>query len=395
MPSAPELDIDPFAEAFLRDPYPGHAELRNAGPVVTLPRYDVFAMARHAEVSSTLRDWRTFCSSRGVGLSDFAKETPWRPPSLLLEVDPPLHDRTRGVLNPLLVTSTLDRFKQAWAEIARSLVDDLVAKGEFDAVTELAEVFPLRVFPDAVGLTSDGRHQLLAYGSLVFNAFGPRNRLLQEAMAGAEPVLAWISANCRRGALAPGGFGQGIFDAVDRDELTEEEGERLVRSFLTAGVDTTVNGLAAMMHALATHPEQWRILKSEPDLVRPAFEEVLRWASPVQTFFRTTTRMVEVAGHVIPEGRKVLLFLGAANRDPRKWDQPEAFDVRRRALGHVALGVGIHACVGQLVARLEAEAVLSALLDRVASIELSGPVVPRLNNTLHGYASAPVRLRAA
>jgi 4-methoxybenzoate monooxygenase (O-demethylating) len=391
----PVLDLDPFSKDFLADPHPGHAVLRDAGAVVTLSRYGVYAMARHEQVFSSLKDWKTFCSSRGVGLSDFAKEPPWRPPSLLLEVEPPLHDRMRAVLNPLLSMTVLAQLKETWSKIAAALVDQLVERGDFDAVKDLAEVFPLKVFPDAVGLPQEGRQNLLAYGSLAFNAFGPRNDLYEDALAGAAPVTAWIQANCKRSALAVGGFGQGVFAAVDRGEVTEEEGERLVRSFLSAGVDTTINGLAAMLLALASNPDQWRVLKADRSLVRPTFEEVLRWASPVQTFFRTTTRPVEIAGVAIPEGCKVLLFLGAANRDPRKWDSPDSFDVRRKVMGHVALGVGVHACLGQMVARLEAEVILTALLDRVETLEATGTMTPRLNNTLRSYASVPVRARAS
>jgi cytochrome P450 len=114
----------------------------------------------------------------------------------------------------------------------------------------------------------------------------------------------------------------------------------------------------------------------------------------VQTFFRTTTRAVEIAGTTLPEGEKVLLFLAAANRDPRRWSDPDRFDIRRKAAGHVGFGYGIHQCVGQMVARLEAEVFLSALLGRVAEFELDGAPAFRLNNTLRGLESLPLRIRA-
>jgi cytochrome P450 len=112
----------------------------------------------------------------------------------------------------------------------------------------------------------------------------------------------------------------------------------------------------------------------------------------VQTFFRTTTRSVEVDGVTIPEDCKVLLFLAAANRDPRQWENPEAFDIARRALGHVAFGAGVHACVGQAIARMEVELVIAALVRRVERIQLIGEPKRRLNNTLHAWASLPVRV---
>jgi 4-methoxybenzoate monooxygenase (O-demethylating) len=166
-----------------------------------------------------------------------------------------------------------------------------------------------------------------------------------------------------------------------------------VRSFLTAGLDTTVVGLGNALFCFAQHPEQWRRLREDPSLARAAFDEVLRYESPVQTFFRTTTRPVEVSGVALGEGDKVLLFLAAANRDARRWEHPERFDITRRASGHLAFGMGIHGCVGMAVARLEAEILLPLLASRVATIELDGEPVRRLNNTLRGLARLPLRIR--
>jgi cytochrome P450 len=389
------LAIDPFAEDFLADPYPSHEILREAAPVVRLARYGIWAMARHDEVQTGLSDWETYCSSAGVGLSDFRKEKPWREPSLLLEVDPPLHSRTRAVLTRIMSPAALRGLRTTFEAEAETLVERLVERREIDAIKDLAEVYPLRVFPDAVGLPEAGREHLLPYGSMAFNAFGPRNRLVEEAMATAAPIAAWIGAHCQRDKLAPGGFGAQIHEAADRGDLSPEEAPLIVRSLLTAGVDTTVNGLGNAMFAFAENPGQWQVLRDDPGLIRQAFDEALRYESPVQTFFRTTTRAVEAAGTVIPAGEKVLLFLGAANRDHRRWPDPHRFDIQRRATGHVGFGTGIHGCVGQAVARMEAEAVFGALVKRVAAIESTGPAQRRLNNTLRGLTSLPVRLQAA
>jgi len=388
-------NIDPFSREFLSDPYPFHEQLREAGPVVWLERYGIWAMARHEEVRSSLMDWETFCSSAGVGLSDFRKETPWRPPSLILEADPPLHTRTRAVLTRILSAAAMKKLWATFEADAVSLIDRLVERRAFDAVKDLAEVYPLKVFPDAVGLDEDGRENLLPYGNMAFNAFGPRNELFAEAMANAGPVTNWIASRCQRSALAPGGLGAQIYAAVDAGDLSEAEASLLVRSFLTAGLDTTVVGLGNALFCFAQHPEQWQRLRQDPSLARAAFEEVLRFESPVQTFFRTTTRPVEVAGTRLGEGEKVLLFLAAANRDARRWEHPDRFDVARRATGHLAFGAGIHGCVGMAVARLEAEIVLGLLAHKVERIDLAGAPVRRLNNTLRGLSHLPVSLQPA
>jgi cytochrome P450 len=388
----PVCGIDPFSHAFLRDPYPHHAAMREAGPVVWLEHYGIWAMARHQEVRDALTDWQTYCSSAGVGLSDFRKEPPWRPPSIILEADPPLHSRTRAVLTRILTPAAINRLRAAFEHEAEVLVARLVDVGEFDGIADLAETYPLKVFPDAVGLSEDGRENLLPYGSMVFNSFGPRNDLFDKAMANAGPIRDWIMSKCSRAALAPGGLGMQIFEAVDSGELSEAEADMLVRSFLSAGIDTTVYGLGNALHCFVRHPAQWTVLRENPNLIRGAFEEVLRYEAPVQTFFRTTTREVDVAGVRMGDGEKVLLFLAAANRDPRRWERPDHFDVRRRAAGHMTFGTGIHGCVGQAVARLESEAILGAFARRVAAFELTGEPRLRLNNTLRGLDTLPLRV---
>ena len=388
----PATRVDPFSHAFLDNPYPHHEAMREAGPVLWLEHYGIWAMARHQEVRDALTDWQTYCSGAGVGLSDFRKEPPWRPPSIILEADPPLHTRTRAVLTRILSPAAINVLRERFAREAEALVETLLDKREFDGIADLAEAYPLKVFPDSVGISQAGRENLLPYGSMVFNGFGPRNDLFDKAMANAGPVRDWIMSKCSRAALAPDGLGMQIFHAVDSGELTELEAGMLVRSFLSAGVDTTVYGLGNALYCFAKYPQQWSILRNNPSLIRLAFEEVLRFEAPVQTFFRTTTREVEVGGVRLGEGEKVLLFLAAANRDPRRWERPDEFDVKRRATGHMTFGTGIHGCVGQAVARLEAEAVFGALARRVASFEITGEPTRRLNNTLRGLDTLPLRV---
>ena len=391
----PALDIDPFCRDFFDDPYPAHAAMRDAGPVVYLPRYDIHAVARYDDMRAMLMDWGSYSSARGVGISDFAKEKPWRLPSLLLETDPPLHDRTRKLMDKVLSPAAVRALRQSFAAAADSLIDDLLVRGSFDAVRDLAEAYPLTVFPDAVGMPPENRRFLLPYGNMVFNSFGPRNSFFETAVADAEPVLAWVQAQSKREALTASGFGAAIHAATDTGEFTTAEAEVLVRSLLTAGVDTTVNGLCAAVYCLARFPTALKQLRADPSLARAAFEEAVRLESPVQTFFRTTTRDVTIGDETLSEGTKVLMFLGAANRDPRRWDHPDDFDMARRNAGHVGFGTGIHGCVGAVLARLEGELVLNAIARKVASIEIMGEPKRRYNNTLRGMASLKVRMTAA
>jgi cytochrome P450 len=392
----PELDIDPYAADHLIDPYPMHQRLREAGPVVRLKAYpSLVACARHEQVHAVLNNPVDFISGAGVGLSNFRTETPFRPQSLILEADAPLHTQTRTVLSRILSPKAVMQIRAQFAEVAETMVAACVARGEIDGIADLAQPYPLKVFPDAVGVGADDRENLLIYGDLIFNSMGPRNALLAKAAERMGPVTAWIMAHCQRDKLRPGGFGDQIYQAADAGEISHEQAPLLVRSFLSAGVDTTINALGNALYALARHPDEYARLHADPTLARPAFEEALRWESTAQTFFRTANHDTEIAGHAIPANTKVLCMLAAANRDERKWPAPDRYDITRRPSGHVALGSGIHGCVGQAVARLEGELVLGALARRVRRIEVVAPHTRRLNNTLRALGTLPLRLIAA
>jgi cytochrome P450 len=402
-PVAPGIPVDasdPFGVDILTDPSAFHQGLREAGPVVYLEKYGVYAMARYEPVRDALRNWQAFQSSAGVGLSNFRFEKPWRPPSLLLEADPPYHDAPRHVLSSILLPRVLRGLRDLWAAAAVDLIDALLAQTpsggilEIDTVPALAQAYPLRVFPDAVGIGPDGRENLIPYGELLFNMFGPHNELVAVNAPRMGELSAWVNAQCRREALAPGGFGEAIWRAADRGDITHEQAPLVVRSLLSAGVDTTVLGIQAVLAAFSSHPQEWSRLVAAPGLARVAFDEAVRWASPVQTFFRTATSDVQLGGTTIPDGEKILMFLGAANRDPRRWENPDRFDLDRDPSGHVGFGFGLHQCVGQHVARLEAECLLHALAARVSAVEPAGDPVVHPNNTLHGWQALPIRLHA-
>ena len=388
----PTLADDPYSAEHLADPYPLHARMRSAGPFVYLPSRQVWASASYQPVRAVLSDPENFCSSAGVGLANFRTETPWRPPSLILEADPPDHTRTRGVLAEILSSRAVADLEPGFTAFAETLVDELIDRGDVDAVTDLAAAYTVRVFGDAVGLAETGREHLLPYGDMVFNAFGPQNDLYQAAMDQAEPVRDWIMAQCTRAALRPDSLGAQIFEAADSGVLTEDEAGMLMRSFLSAGLDTTVLGIANALYCFVRYPEQYARLVADPDLAGNAFEETVRFESPAQVFYRTTTTAVSVLGTDFRPDQKVMLCLAGANRDPERWERADEFDITRRAAGHVGFGFGIHMCVGNAVARLEAARLLKTLARRVKAIEPAGEPVRRLNNTVRGLASLPVVL---
>lgn len=386
----PVSDFDPYDSAVLANPYPHYERLREAGPWVWLERYGALAVARHEQVHAVLSKPDLFCSSAGVGLANFHTETPWRKPSIILEADPPNHGRTRKVVARVLSPASIGRLRSTFEAVAARMVDELVERGSFDIARELCEAFPTKSFGDAVGLPAEGREHLLPYGDMVFNGFGPINERFHERMKTSGEAVNWIAQVCRREALTTDGLGAQLYAAADDGEITHEEASMLVRTLLSAGLDTTIFTLCNAIVSFTAHPEQWALLHENPSLARQALEEVLRYDPTFHSFYRTTTQAVEVDGITLQPEQKVAVFIASANRDPRRWPGADTFDITRRATGHTGFGAGIHGCAGQMMARLEGEVLLTALARRVARIHREGEPVLHFNNTVRGLKSLPV-----
>lgn len=380
--SIPSLRDDPFSVETLTDPYPFFERLREAGPVVWLERYGIYATGRHAETAQVLSDWERFTNTGGAGMADIRKPGNWRPASAILEVDPPEHTRVRSALQKVLSPVVVRQWRERFAESAEALAEQLVTRGRFDGMRDAAEHFILSVFPPAVGIHIP-RENAQAIGDMNFNAIGPNNDLTKLAVARAAPYMQWYEDSMKRSAMLPGGFGEMIHAAEDAGELPEGVAANLTRSFLRGGMDTTISGIGAALHGLAQDPAQWQRLRDDPTRVRTVFDEAIRHESPVQVMFRTTREGCELGGVALEPDTKIAAFIGAANRDTRKWADADRFDVGRAAAGNqVAFGHGAHVCIGQMIARLEAECLIGALARRARTLRLDGTPVRRPINTL-------------
>lgn len=393
----PTLDVDPFSPEAQADPIPVDRAIREAGDIVWLPKYGVWATGRDPVIREVFEDWERFSSAFGTGMTNVVREEPWRKPSVILEADPPTHTPNRKALQKVLSPKALRRLREDFFVIAEEMVSDLVARRSFDAAHELAFAFPFRVLPDSVGMRKEGREHLMPYSRLNFNAMGPHNALYDEARAVVEEMgtFDYVAKQMSRGHLEPGGFGEEIYAAADAGDITEEDAGMLVRAFISAGIDTTVYGIGLTIHALLHRPEQWAMLHQDPARAKHAFEEALRFTPPSPVIGRTTSRAFDFRGARLGAEEKVLMILSAGNRDPEKWEDPDTYDITRRPVGHLAFGSGIHNCVGQMVARLEAEAVLTALARHVRAIRPAGEAVPVRNNWLRGYEEIPVEVNPA
>lgn len=383
----PTSDVDIFEDDVLTDPYPAYAILRETGAAVYLERYDCWALPRYEHVRAALGDHERFSSVDSVGYEPSLNE---RRRGGVLATDRPEHDTLRAALSESLAPRALAKLREDIARRATELVESVVARGSFDVVGDLARVFPLTVVADLIGMPLGARDEVLRFADAFFNTFGPLNQRTRASVHVADQLLDKLISLMKRDNLAPGGWGEALYRAADRGVIREDQVGPLLRAYLVASMDTTINSIGSALWLFAEHPSAWAALRTDRTLLRSAYEEVVRFESPVQVFFRRTTRAVEIDGVIIPPTARVAMLFGAANRDPRKWPDPDRFDVARAPMDHVGFGYGVHACAGQGLARLEAHAVLSALLDRVEAINLAGQPRRHLNNVIRGLESLPV-----
>ncbi|MFJ9856514.1 cytochrome P450 [Streptomyces albogriseolus] len=384
MSTPPTSDVDLFADDVVLDPYPVFAGLREQGPVVHLPRNDVYALTRYDVVRDALADWESF-SSASIAFNPMANEALT---GTSLASDPPVHTQLRATLTENLSPRALRGLKGQIAEKADALVADLVAKGSFEAIDALARAFPLEVVADLIGFTGEVRANMLRWGQAAMEVLGPLNQRTAENFPVAGELYAWCS-QVKAEDLAEGSVGRGIFDAEARGDIPPDTAGHIIHQYLGAGVDTTIAAIGNIVALFARHPDQLALVRQDPTLVPAAFNEVLRYWAPVHAWGRRATKDVTVAGADIPAGAQVAVLFGAGNRDPRHYADPDAFLVERNPVDHLSFGYGPHGCAGQGLARLEAHAVIDALARRVDHL-IAGPEVRVPSNTTRSIDKLPV-----
>ena len=384
----PEYPVDLFSRESVRNARAVDDAVREFSPVVRLADGTVM-ITRHADVLAGLQDWQTFSS----------RSRPWHDPKslrpeILLTDDPPRHTHVRQVIAQALSAQVLANLRPSFERDAAALVEELLSRqGQtIDAVKDITQRFVYKALPDAIGLRVEGREHMYRFSHMVWATMGPENELFREAMVDLEPVLAWLEQCCNRENLADGGIGMTLYRLADSGAITQAEAKLLLQIVLSAGADTTILTMANAMRAFSLFPEQYQKVRSELSLVRAAFDESLRWDSPSRMAGRIATRDVEIGGITVPRGQRVGLMFAAANRDPRAWPDPEKYDVTRDLRKQVGWGYGVHACVGRVLAQLEAHSLLTEIARRVKRIEPAGEPEPWMTTIGHGPATLPIRL---
>jgi cytochrome P450 len=393
-PFAPPLH-DPAFHA--GDPFPVFRRLRVESPVHWHDTPGFWALTRHEDVLAVSRDPATFCSSRGVLLSDIGR--PMLPRESIIFIDPPDHAKYRKLVQPAFGPGRLRRLEVEIRDAARTLVADLLeaagGRTPVDFVDRFAVQLPLRVIEHMLGVPAADRARFRVWSDAVIDAATEQT---PETMALAAELLGYFGAVVAERRARPGDdvISTLVHSTIDGEQLEEFDLLMFCMTLLVAGNETTRNLLSHGMLALATHPDQRRALAADPARLPRAVEEMLRWGSPVASFMRTATRDASLRDVPIREGDRVLMLYAAANRDEAVFGpDAEAFRADRDASGHLAFGYGEHFCLGAALARMEGRIAFEELLGAVGDVELAGAVGRLRSVSIRGIVHLPVGLERA
>ena len=385
----PVSDIDLYSDASLLNPYENYKVLRDLGPIVFLNGLNMYVAARYADVKEILATPEVFISGEGVTMNDAVNQALQ---GIGLCSDGDEHRRIRRVESRPLNPRALRELRDTITAEAEAVVDRVAGRGSFDAVTDLAQYLPLSIVSNLVGLPEEGRERMLDWAAGNFNSFGPVNERTTKSMSVFEEMVSYAMSQCVPGKLKPGSWAAMLHDAADAGEINEQEARLMALSYMAPSLDTTIFAISSAVWLFANNPDQWTALRENPSAIPNAINEVLRLESPIQGFSRYARVDHDFAGSVLPAGSRVIILFGSANRDERRWDDPERFDIRRdRAGDHVAFGYGEHACIGNNLARMEMAALFTALARKVERFSAISST-RAINSTLRGFAKLEVSI---
>jgi cytochrome P450 len=384
----PTYAADLYTDDAILDPYPHYRAIRNLGPAVWLRAHETWAVGRYDDVRAALRADDVLVSSRGVAMNAMVNAGASR---VTLTTDGDVHRQLRTTLMRPMMPSALREVAAELQGLADALVASLLGRDAFDGIGDFAQHLPVAVVSRIVGLPEAGRQRMLAWGASTFDALGPANARATAAVPDFLEMLAY-AGGVQRGDLRPDGWAARLHVAADEARIEPTDVPGMLIDYIAPSLDTTILGTGHLLWQLGRHPEQWARVRENPDLVPRAVDEALRLEAPVRAFTRLAVADVPVGDTTIPAGDRVLVLYASANRDERRYPDPDRFDVTRDARDHVGFGHGVHRCAGAHLAQMEMQALLRAMIPRVREIEVAEPEI-KLNNVLRGYLGFRARFR--
>ena len=387
---------------FVEDPFPFYDALLAHAPVLKQPDGSIL-LCRHADLDRIYRDTTSFSSDKkaafgpkfGEGSPLFEHHT-----TSLVFSDPPLHTRVRKIMTSALTPRAIARMEPGLVKTVDHLLDAMAGRDAVDLIEDFASTIPIQIIGNLLDVPMEERGPLRDWSLAILGALEPSLSAEQLAAGhrAVEDFKAYLTDLIARRRMHPGDPETDVLTRLIRGEgadaqLSEIELIQNCIFILNAGHETTTNLIGNGLALLNDHPDQLARLKADPDLIKPAIEEILRVRSPNQLGNRETTRMVEIGGMTIPRGTNLHLVIGAANRDPEVFSDPATFDIARKPNRHLAFAGGPHVCVGLTLARLEGKIALERFLNRYPDYHLSPGRVQGGRIRFRGYAALPARLR--
>ena len=390
--------FNPLSTRTAQDPYPTYAALRERDPVHRSRLMNAWVFARHADIDTILRDHQRFGNDprKGKLSRRQRKSLPADEDFTMLFLDPPDHKRLRALVNKAFTPKAVNALGPHIRSLLGDLLDDIEDPAGFDLMEAVAQPLPVIVIAEMLGVPPEDRAQFKVWSNQRARVLEPmidaREREVAEAANRALNDYFMPIIKERRAAPKDDIVSALAQAEEEGDRLTEHEMLNMMRLLLIAGNETTTNLIGNGILALLRHPDQLQQLREDPSLIPAAVDELLRFDSPVQTDFRRVLEDCEVNGFPLRRRDNIVVLLGAANRDPDVFDDPDRLDVGRGVRSHLSFGRGIHHCIGAPLARLEGRIVLEMLLERFSQISLRGEQ-PRFRNSivLRGLESLPVR----
>jgi cytochrome P450 len=392
--TAPLTDFDPFSTRTQHDPYPDYRALLTGADVPNVwynRKRGIWIIAGYEDVRTALRDHDALSSAESQARYRVHLQT-------MNAADPPDHTRLRKFVSRAFTPRAMQAWQAAINEVADELVDAMIARRRTEVVADLAKPLPNRLIAMMLGIPREDHERFLEWSdAIVAGAFAPLTPHGIALSGRSARATAAMRRNLDRLITYrrhhPGGDLISMMTAADGDDvLTDDEVFWSASMLIGAGSETTTNLLSGLFLTLALRPDVYTALRERPELIPAAIEEQLRLVSPVQGFYRTATRDYTVGANTIPAGARVLLLFAAANRDPRRYRDPDTFDLFRDPHDHLAFGGGIHYCLGTPLSRLEAGRVLTQMISRIEAIRLDGDYRYLENPTMRGLAHLPVEL---
>ncbi|BCK56393.1 cytochrome P450 [Nocardia wallacei] len=389
------VQFSPYDFAVHADPYPYYARLRAEAPVFRNETDDFWALSRHADVLAALRDSQRFSSANGLRMEPAFWGPQARQFFSFVAMDPPDHTRMRGLVTRAFTQRRVQSLEPRLREIARELLDPLVARGNFDLMTEFAGPFPTEVISELVGVPEADREMLRKLGMEIMYTEEESTDLRPEAMQAIGALVGYYTElTVARSRDRGDDLLSGLLDAADGDDrLSPEEIVGVLILLVGAGIETTMLSLGNLWHAGWEHPAQRRAAFG--GRIDDWIAEGMRYDPATQSNLRTTTEEVELHGVRIPAGARMLLLTGSANRDPEVFAEPDAFDLDRDTGPSLVFGSGRHHCLGSNLGLLELRIALREIVDRIADYDIDTAGIRRIHSSNNrGFAALPTTVVA-